>query len=53
MLIARKGNVAYLEAFGFQDREKQLRMKADAIFRIASLTKPIVSAAFMTLVEEG
>ena len=53
MLIARKGNVAYCEAFGFQDREKRLPMTTDAIFRIASLIKPIVSAAFMTLVEEG
>src|SRR5262245_21294089 len=53
VLIAPKGKIAYFEAFGLQDREKQLRMRADAIFRIASLTKPIVSAAFMTLVEEG
>ena len=53
VLIARHGKVAYLEPFGFQDREKQVSMEADAIFRIYSLTKPIVSVAIMMLVEEG
>ena len=32
VLIARHGKVAYLEPFGFQDREKQVPMKADAVF---------------------
>lgn len=53
VLIARNGKVGYLEAFGFQDREKQIPMKTDAIFRIASMTKPITSVAIMMLVEEG
>jgi CubicO group peptidase (beta-lactamase class C family) len=53
VLVARNGSVAYLKAFGFQDRERQLGMKTDAIFRIASLTKPITSVAMMILVEEG
>jgi CubicO group peptidase (beta-lactamase class C family) len=53
VLIARNGKVAYLEAFGFQDREKKVPMSADAIFRIASLTKPVTSVAIMMLVEEG
>ena len=52
-LIARQGKVAYLEAFGFRDREKQLPMAKDSIFRIASMTKPMVSAAIMMLAEEG
>jgi CubicO group peptidase (beta-lactamase class C family) len=52
-LIARHGKVAYYEAVGFQDRENQLPMKTDAIFRIASLSKPITSVAVMMLVEEG
>ena len=51
VLVARNGSVAYLKAFGFQDRERQLGMKTDAIFRIASLTKPITSVAMMILVE--
>jgi CubicO group peptidase (beta-lactamase class C family) len=53
VLIARNGKVAYFEAFGFQDREKRIAMKSDAIFRIASMTKPITSVALMMLVEEG
>jgi CubicO group peptidase (beta-lactamase class C family) len=53
ILIARQGKIAYFEAIGFQDREKQLAMRRDAIFRIASMTKPIVSVAAMMLLEEG
>src|SRR5262245_49533645 len=53
ILIARNGKIAYHEAIGFQDREKRVAMRTDAIFRIASLTKPITSVALMLLVEEG
>jgi CubicO group peptidase (beta-lactamase class C family) len=53
ILIARNGKIAYLEALGFQDREKKTPMRTDAIFRIASMTKPIASVATMMLVEEG
>ncbi len=52
-LIARHGKLAYLEGFGFRDREKNLPMMSDAIFRIASMTKPMVSVSIMMLVEEG
>jgi CubicO group peptidase (beta-lactamase class C family) len=51
--IARRGKLAYLEAIGFQDREKQVPMAADSIFRLASLSKPITSVALMMLAEEG
>ncbi len=53
VLIARNGKVAYLEAIGFQDREKKVPMSTDAIFRIASMSKPFTSVAVMMLVEEG
>ncbi|MBO0736433.1 MAG: beta-lactamase family protein [Alphaproteobacteria bacterium] len=53
VLIARNDKLAYLRAFGYQDREKQLAMQPDSIFRIASMTKPVVSVAAMTLVEEA
>jgi CubicO group peptidase (beta-lactamase class C family) len=53
LLIARGDKIAYLQAVGYQDREKQTPMKADAIFRLASMTKPIVSVAAMILVEDG
>ena len=53
LLIARGDKIAYLRAIGYQDREKKTPMKTDAIFRLASMTKPIVSVAVMMLVEEG
>jgi CubicO group peptidase (beta-lactamase class C family) len=53
LLVARGDQLAYFRAIGFQDREKQIPMKTDAIFRLASMTKPIVSVAAMILVEEG
>jgi CubicO group peptidase (beta-lactamase class C family) len=53
LVIARDDKPAYVEAIGYQDREKKIAMKKDAIFRLASMTKPIVSVAAMMLVEEG
>jgi CubicO group peptidase (beta-lactamase class C family) len=53
VLIARKGEVAYFESFGFRDPASQAPMAKDAIFRIYSMTKPLVSVAAMILVEEG
>jgi CubicO group peptidase (beta-lactamase class C family) len=53
LLIARGEKIAYLQAVGYQDREKKTPMKVDAIFRLASMTKPIISVAAMMLVEEG
>jgi CubicO group peptidase (beta-lactamase class C family) len=52
-MISRRGQVVHAEQFGFQDREADQRMTADAIFRIYSMTKPIVSTALMLLHEEG
>jgi CubicO group peptidase (beta-lactamase class C family) len=53
VLLARKSKVAYFEAIGFQNRENKQPMRTDAIFRIASMSKPITSVAVMMLVEEG
>jgi CubicO group peptidase (beta-lactamase class C family) len=53
VLLAREGKVVYLQALGYRDREKKMAMKADAIFRIASMSKPITSVAVMMLAEEG
>jgi CubicO group peptidase (beta-lactamase class C family) len=52
-LIAREGKTVDLHAVGFADVEKNTPMKADSIFRIASMTKPITSVAVMMLFEEG
>ena len=53
VLIARNGKVAYQQAFGYQDREQNAPMAMNSIFRIASMTKPLVSVGVMMLVEEG
>lgn len=52
-LVARRGKVAYVEAFGQRDREARAPMRADSIFRIASQTKALVSVAAMILQEDG
>ncbi len=52
-LVARRGKVAYLEAFGQRDRESGATMRGDDIFRIASQSKALVSVAAMMLQEEG
>ena len=51
--IAHDGKLAYLQAIGTQDRARQVPMKTDSIFWIASMTKPVASVAAMMLVEEG
>ena len=53
LLIARNGKIAAMDALGFQDRKAQRPMKTDAIFRIASMSKPITTVAAMILAEEG
>lgn len=52
-LIARRGQIVHAEPVGWQDREARVPMTADAIFRLYSMTKPIVCVGLMTLVEEG
>ncbi len=53
VLLSRHGKIAYFESVGFRDREANVTMTKDAIFRIASMTKPIVAFGTMILVEEG
>ena len=53
IMIARRGKLAYAQTLGFRDRQAGARMAADDIFRIYSMTKPLVSVAVMMLVEEG
>ena len=53
LTIARGGRVGYAEAVGFRDKEAGAAMGFDAIFRIASMTKPVISVAAMALAEEG
>ncbi len=53
VLVAQGGEVAYNAQFGERDREAKTPMTEDTIFRLYSMTKPIVCTALMTLVEEG
>jgi CubicO group peptidase (beta-lactamase class C family) len=53
VMVARKGSVVYADALGFQDKETGQRMAVDSVFRIYSMTKPMVSVAAMMLVEDG
>ena len=52
-LVARKGEVAYLDTLGFMDRENKKPMQEDAIFSIYSMTKSITSIALMQLYEKS
>ncbi len=53
ILVGRNGNLVHAEAIGFQDPKTAAVMRRDSIFRLYSMTKPIVSVAAMMLVEEG
>lgn len=53
VMVARDGATVYARAAGQADREAGRPMAADAIFRLASITKPYVTAALMRLVERG
>src|SRR5581483_9918636 len=53
LLVARDGRIVLFEAVGFRDRATRAPMRTDTIFRVFSMTKPIVSVAAMMLVEEG
>ena len=52
-LIARRGKVVHAAEFGWRDKEAGSAVTADTIFRLYSMTKPIVCVALMTLLEEG
>jgi CubicO group peptidase (beta-lactamase class C family) len=53
VLVARKGKLIYADTAGFQDKDEGKPMALDSIFRIYSMTKPLVSVAAMMLVEDG
>jgi CubicO group peptidase (beta-lactamase class C family) len=52
-LIARHGKVIYFQTFGVMDKESGKPMTKNTIFRIYSMTKPIIAVAALTLYEEG
>jgi CubicO group peptidase (beta-lactamase class C family) len=52
-LIARDGRIALLTAQGVMDLESKVPMRTDAVFRIMSMTKPVVAVSILMLAEEG
>jgi CubicO group peptidase (beta-lactamase class C family) len=53
MLVGRRGEVGYFESFGRQAPDAAAPMAKDSLFRIFSMTKPIVSLGILMLVEDG
>ncbi|HTD05543.1 serine hydrolase domain-containing protein [Undibacterium sp.] len=53
VLVAHNGELIYRRAAGFADREARRLMHDDALFRLASISKPIVSTAAMVLAGQG
>ena len=52
-VVARKGRIAHFEAHGLMDLDSETPMRKDAAFRIMSMTKPIMAAAVLMMLEEG
>ncbi|MFN7120289.1 MAG: serine hydrolase domain-containing protein [Saprospiraceae bacterium] len=53
VLVARQGKIVHLKAYGMRDREAKLPMTENTMFRIASMSKTITTAAALMLLEEG
>jgi CubicO group peptidase (beta-lactamase class C family) len=53
VLVARKGQIGWFDAIGRQNPAASAPMAHDSIFRLFSMTKPIVSVGIMTLLEDG
>lgn len=53
VLVGQDGQVTYQHAVGYADRENKIPVQEDTQFRLASMTKAIVSAATLSLVEQG
>jgi len=52
-LVARRGEIVSQNAVGYQDLDKKTPMRANTIFQIASMTKPVTAVGIMILVEDG
>ena len=52
-LVARRGKIAHFEAHGLIDVETKRPMPRDAVFRLASMSKPITAVAVLMMIEEG
>src|SRR6516162_2365048 len=53
MLVARHSQIAYVDVEGTMDFETKKPMARDSVFRMASMTKPVIGTAIMMMLEEG
>lgn len=53
VMIAHDGKLVYQRAVGYADREAKIPMQENSIFRLASMTKPLVSIAALSLIDQG
>jgi CubicO group peptidase (beta-lactamase class C family) len=53
LAVTRKQRLVYARGFGFADVEKKTPVEPDALFRIASITKPFTAVAILHLVDQG
>jgi len=53
LAVARNGRLVYARGYGWADREKEVAVAPESLFRIASISKPITAAAVLQLVEQG
>jgi CubicO group peptidase (beta-lactamase class C family) len=51
--VFRNGEMGHSVTLGWQDKEKEIPLQPDSLFRIMSMTKPVIAIAAMILVEEG
>jgi CubicO group peptidase (beta-lactamase class C family) len=52
-LVARNGNLVYMDKYGYRNLAEKKPIEIDTIFRIYSMSKPITSVGFMMLLEKG
>ena len=53
LTVAYKGKIVFSRGYGFADKEKKLQMQPDAVFRIASLTKPMTAVGILSLCQKA
>ena len=53
LAIARRGKLVHFEAYGYLDKATGVTMRTDAIFNVASMTKPVTAVAALKLFEQG
>lgn len=53
LAVVKERRLIYTRGYGWADRDKRIPAKADSLFRIASISKPITAVAVLKLVEEG